>query len=339
MIIEQKSAPNQISPANAKANPQASTPRDRAIAKILEGAANTQQAPVSNPSNVSPEEIGALRPNLGQSNSNEAPTSSEPEAAPKAPEEPISSQYAILAKKEKALRLRDQQMKAKEAEIRAREEALRPAAPKAPEFDPSKYVAREELTKDPFSVLADLGLSYDQLTEMALNAPKAQDVATRNEIASLKAELAAIKGAQEKTNKSLEEQSSNSYKQALTQIRRDVTDLVTNDPYFETVAKTGSVSDVVELIERTFNEEGVLLSVEQAAKEVEDHLVDQLTSYTSRIDKIKKRLQPQASTQAAPKQETNKQPQLKTLTNSVSSSRKLNARERAIAAMEGRLNK
>jgi len=333
MQVIPQTGPAQIDPANAKANPQATTPRDRAIAKLL-----ASQSPVENPSRVAPEEMGALQQN-GQNVTNEAPTSSEPQAAPKASEEPISSQYAILAKKEKALRLRDQQMKAREAEIRAREEALRPAPPKAPEFDPSKYVAREELTKDPFSVLADLGLSYDQLTEMALNAPKAQDVATRNELATLKAELAAIKGAQEQTKKSLEEQSSNSYKQALNQIRRDVTDLVTSDPYYETVSKTGSVSDVVELIERTFNEEGVLLSVEQAAKEVEDHLVDQLTSYTSRIDKIKKRLQPQASTQGAQKQEINRQPQLKTLTNSVSSSRKLNARERAIAVMEGRLTK
>lgn len=110
------------------------------------------------------------------------------------------------------------------------------------------------------------------------------------------------------------------------------------DPYFETIKQTNSVSDVVDLITATYEKDGILLSVEEAAKEVEDYLVDEAMKLT-RIGKIKQRLA--ASTTAKVSQEQTpapkKQTQMKTLTNAASTTRQLSAKERAILAFRGEL--
>src|ERR1700744_77539 len=153
-------------------NASQSTGTQRAIQAFEAASQNTQTTPVVNPTNVSPEELGAIAP-TGLSNTNES--SEAPKAEPeKAAEEPLSSQYAILARREKALRAERQKFLAdKQAFDKAREDALKP---KAPTFDESKYVSKDKLQEDPFSVLTDLGLSYEELTNKALNAPTPEQV-------------------------------------------------------------------------------------------------------------------------------------------------------------------
>jgi hypothetical protein len=81
------------------------------------------------------------------------------------------------------------------------------------------------------------------------------------------------------------------------------------------------------------------MSVEEAAQQVEDYLADEAFKL-SRLGKIQKRVQQAAQpkvlqkTQAAQQTQT----QMKTLTNATSSTRKMSSRERAILAMEGKLN-
>ena len=118
-----------------------------------------------------------------------------------------------------------------------------------------------------------MGHIFDEITELALNAPKPEQLAMMNEIKALKAELQAVKGETEKTQKSIEEQNTKSYQQALNDIKHQVTRLVSSDPAFETIKATRSVGDVVELIEKTYNEDGILMTVEEAAQQVEDYLV------------------------------------------------------------------
>lgn len=334
-----QSAPTATTPAQ--------TARERALnafmKPVTQAQVQAQAHPVSNPTNVSPEEMSAIVPPTSEDSrqtSNSVETSSEaPKAETKGTEETLSSQYAILARKEKALRLRDQQLRQKEATIKAQEDAARAAlAPKAPTFDESKYVSRDKLAQDPFSVLAELGLSYDQLTNLALNAPKPEEVALKNQLAALRAEIDSLKGEQNNTKKSWEDQQQASYKQAVNQIRQETQQLVSRDPAFETIRETKSVGDVVELIERTFNEDGILLSVEEAAQQVEEYLVDEAMKLT-KIKKIQQRLQPAAKPAAKATEAPKQQQPMKTLTNSVSSSRQLTARERALLAFEGKLNK
>lgn len=352
MKIESMVAPTNPQINNAKAE-VAMSPRERAIAALMrpntpaQAAAQSSQAqetPVSNPSQISPEEMGAIRSSSkptqsaeksGQDYNNEAPAS-EVSAESKTSSEPLSAQYAILARKEKALRQKEQQLKAREAALTAP-----PKAPEVgqqePKVDLSKFVDKDRLVKDPFTVLNELGLSYDQLTELALNAPRAEELQMMNEIRSLKEELKALRGETESTKKSFEETQKQQYDQAITQIRNEAKQLVKLDPQFETIKATGSINEVVELIERTFNEDGILLTVEEAAQQVESYLVDEAIKL-AKLAKIQQKIAPKPQapvTQKATSQ--SEQPQLKTLTNSVSSSRKLNARERAILAMEGKL--
>lgn len=291
-------------------------PAEVLLAQAAQGHANT----VADPNTPESQEVTA----------SEAPK----EEAPVKEESPLSSQYAVLARKEKALRAKAQQQdaayRAKEASLLAKEEAL-----KARESEyKSNYIQKDKFTQDPWSTLSELGVTYDQLTQSALNQSQ-QDPATKAAIDSLKAELRAQQAAQDEARKGYETQQKQAYEQAVSQIRNDAKNLVNTDPEFETIKATNSINDVVELIEETFKKDKILLSVEDAAREVENYLVEEAMKI-ARIKKIQQRLAPKPE---APKQQAAKSPQqpqqMKTLTNSVGSSRQLSARERAILAFKG----
>jgi cell division protein FtsB len=291
---------------------------------------------------VSPEETTAISAEStasepaveGQKPTNEGAQA--PEAATKTPkEEPLSAQYAQLARKEKALRAEAQKLKSERDAFKAEREAA-----KAKEAELlNQYVPKERLTKETMAVLAEAGITYDQLTQQALNAPKPEEVALHNEISELRAEIKALRDGQESSNKANQDRQKQDYEQAVNHIRREVKELVASNPDFETIKETGSAEDVVELIKRTYEDDKVLLTVEQAAKEVEEHLFEEALKIT-RLNKIQQKLKPQpAPGAAAPKQETKQQQQTapKTLTNAVGTSRQLSAKERAILAFKGEL--
>lgn len=330
MKIETVTGPlNTTSSLNVQSASQAAA-RERAISKLT-GGATEQQSPVQNPTQVSPEELSAIRaPSApaAQIDTTETPAQAETKA-----EEPLSNQYAILARKEKALRQREQQIRAKEQQLRASEA---PKAPEKPAFDESKYISRDRIASDPFSVLAELGLSYDQLTEKALNAPTPDQVAFSNEIRALREELKALKSDSEGTKKSFQDQQDSAYKQAVNQIRVETKSFIKNNPEFEAIQATDSINDVVELIDVTFKEDGYLMSVEEAARQVEDYLVEEATKL-AKLKKIQSRLAPKATSAQQPTEQ--KQQQMKTLTNAVSAAGKLSARDRAMLAFEGKLGK
>lgn len=305
---------------------------------------NSQELPVQNANDISPEEMSVVtqssKASQSQNDITEAPITepkdsaveASPEAAPpKAPEEPLSSQYAQLARKEKAIRAQAQQVKAKEAELAAREAALtaksEPKAPESPNY-------KDRASKDPLGVMQELGISYEQLTELLLNQDPAQ-ARYQTEIEALKAEIKSFK---EESTKTRQEDQQQQYKNAVNQIRTEVSQLVKSDEAFETIRETGSVDDVVELIEATFKEEGRILPIEEAAQLVEDHLLEEAMKLT-RLKKIQSRLNLPKAPTPAPKQVNTAAPTAKTLTNSMSATKPLSATQRAILAFEGKLNK
>ena len=199
----------------------------------------------------------------------------------------------------------------------------------------------DRLAKDPLGVLAEKGISYDQLTNLLLSQGQGQPTSPEAAmIAKLEAKIAQIEEANKQTNTSIEARETQAYNQAVTQIRNDAKSLVTSDPEFETIKATNSINDVVELIELTFKEDGILLTVEEAAREVENHLVEEAMKIT-RINKIQRRLShPAAKAQESKPSQSGsapKQQQMNTLTNSVGTSKPLTQRQRAIAAFEGKL--
>lgn len=345
-IITPVPSPNSSQPA-----PSQSDARARAIAALTSTptppvAAQAQETPVLNPNNVSPEEMTALKPTQteedpekGQTNTTES--TDEDKVETKSKEEPLSSQYAVLARKEKALRAKaqaqDSAFKAREDALAAREAAL---ATKDAEYQ-SNYIPKNRLTEDTLGVLAEEGIDYEQLTQLALNPPPKQDPATKAYIAKLEARLSEIDGKLNKQVQSVQEAQTAQYKQAISQITRDAEKLVSTGDDYEAVRSTNSVQDVVDLIEKTFKEDGVLLTTEEACKLVEEELIEQTFKF-SQMKKIQQRLAAAkaAPTAPAPKQSeqpSTQKPQMKTLTNAVGTQRQYTARERAIMAMKGEL--
>lgn len=322
----------------------ASQARDAAMAKFNEGMQSSGQSP-SEPGAVLDPTTAAATENIPQSPLNDAgtthlqveqPASTE---ATKAEQEAarISSHYANLARKEKMLRMREARINQKMQEI------TRPTAPEQP-FDASKYVNKDELVNNPFGVLNTLGLTYEQLTQKALDAPSAEDMEQRREIALLKNEIQALKTSQESVQKNYDEQQIAARKQAELQIRQDVNRLLQTDPDFEVTRTNRAAGEVVKLITSVYDRgmgrefpRGTILDVYLASQMVENELTERalriakLTKIQSQLGKLGSGVTKQQSNNQQPSNS-----QLRTLTNGVgTSTRKLTSRERALAAFRG----
>lgn len=312
-----------------------SAKREAAIAKIMGGA--PEALPVQDPTKVAPEEMSVVAPaspdpspakNYSSEGSTDPSASGEAPPSESKPPEQISSQYAQLARKEKAIRDQAREVKSKEDALAAREAAI---AEKEKSLEKAMNLDKR-LSDDPWSVLQEKGVSYDQLTERALSQPDPESAAYRSEIKSLQEKIAALEGKHEESRRFQETQQQESYKQAVAQIKTEAKQLVYTDPAFETIKATNSVDDVVELIEKTFQQDGVLMSVEEAAKQVEDYLLAEAEKLL-RISKIQQKFKPAEQKPAAASQQASPAaPKQVTLTNSMGSVSKMSARERAIRA-------
>jgi hypothetical protein len=323
----------------------------KAVAAFNKGASSydkpqAQEHPVANPNAVSVEELSAIQPptktpleafneakNKPESDSN-ANTESEVTAEVKDPE--VERRFAQIARQERALRAKIQQanlqLKQREEALKAKEAAIQqPAAP-----DLSQYIPRERLKQDALTVLEEEGVSWDALANRAMNRVPVDPMVTST-IQKLEAKIASLEKANETSQQTYQQQQKNQYEAAIKQIRSDVKQLVYTDPEFETVKAMNATKDVVELIERVYAKDGIVLSVEDAAKEVENYLVEEAMKVTQ-LDKIKKRMAASnaSNLKSEVKTQTKEQPQTtKTLTNATASARKVSARERAIARANG----
>lgn len=246
--------------------------------------------------------------------------------APK--EEALSPKFAALARKEKALRAQAQAIKAREEAFKASEATYS-----------QKYVDKEKLKSNPMEVLSELGLSYDDLTNLVLNSNSTQSP----EISELKKELQALKDEQLQIKTGAQKSQEAAYEQALTQIRNEAKLLVDSNEAYETIKETNNYEAVVELIKETFDSEGTLLTVEDAATQVEEYLMENALKM-AQLRKIKAKLNPPAKPEEEKQQAPQKQqPQMKTLTSAVSAQTTRGHSEkeriaRAMLAFQGKLN-
>lgn len=318
-----------------------------AFAKASEPAAPTQgqaqETPVKDPNSISPEEMSAIKPQTAESVDKSAVSDPQPEETEAKPQDPeLTKQFANLAKQERNLRIKAQQqqnaLKAREQALNAREQALQAK----PEVDLSQYVPKARLKSDPLGALIEAGSSYDDVSQQALTLPN-RDPRVEATISELRAEIEALKNANTETQKSYAQQQTDAYNAALKQIERDAQTAVKSDPVtYEAISKTpGAIKEVVKLIKMTYEKDGIVLSVEEAAEAIENEIIDRSFKSASQVDKIKKRIaQAAAGSSSKPPQEqtaTPKQTQMKTLTNATSSQRQLSAKERAILAFKGEL--
>ncbi len=340
------------SPNDIRQAPPTDT-KARAVAAFnrATASANSQQsgAPPINQNAVSAEDLSAIKApeptEMIEETDVNTPVDETVEAAAPVEETPkedpaLSRQFAQLARQERALNAKRQQQ---ETQWRAREEALKAreaAVSQQPKTDMTGYISKDQLRLDPLAVFAEAGLSYDDITQQILTQ-QPRDPRTDAHIARLEAKLAALEEGAQNTQKSYQEQQVQSYKAAINQISQDAKALVQSDPVaYEAISKTGTVREVVKLIEDTYNKDGILMSVEEAAQQVEDYLVEENYNMATNIQKIKNRMQQASAKSNASNEKTQapqKQTQMKTLTNATSSSRQLSAKERAILAFKGEL--
>lgn len=243
-------------------------------------------------------------------------------------EDPNATRYALLARKEKALRAQQRTNQEREAALVAREKALEQRSSPQPDW-------KERLLQDPLGVLQEAGLSYDQLTERIINTSPADQ-----KLSVLEKEIRGIKETQTKAQTLFEEQQQKAYEQAVNQIRNDVKIIVSSDPAFETIKAMAAEESVVELIEAHFKENGTVLSNEEAAQQVEDYLVEEALKVAS-LSKIKSKLNPVVETPSLETKPEVKAP-TKTLTSASAQSMSKpmttkDRRARAIAAFQGKL--
>lgn len=332
---------NPLVPSSQPNQSKAADARARAIS-MLSGA----QA-VPDQSNIAPEMMSAVAP--PSPTVNEELLANEPDPVEVPPEEPkeetpqVSSQLALLARREKALRAKQQQqeqaIKAREDALKAKEEQL---LAKEREYS-NGYMPKDFIKQNPLKVLAEAGVSYDDLTQQVLNQSQTNPY-TEAQIAKLEAQIARLTEEAENSKKQYSSQQEQAVEAAMKQIKMDVRQLVSKDPSYETIKATNSIDDVADLIRQTYEKDGYIMSVEDAAQEVEDYLIEEAL----KLDKIQKIQQRRQQSQAQPSNAPttvnvkqtqgplNKQPQqMKTLTNQIASSRPLSARERAILVFKG----
>lgn len=201
----------------------------------------------------------------------------------------------------------------------------------------SNYVSKSRLTEDPLAVLTEAGISYDKLTEILLNSPNSNDPTIR----AIRSEIKALKDAQTSSQRAIEERAEAQEQQALKQIGTEVKLLVDSDPEYETIKETGMQDAVVELIAQTFDQKGYLMDIEEAAKEIEAHLMTEALKM-SKLKKLQPKLKTEQPVSAPVKKEQQLQTSLRTLTNTVSAQPAVRSGEkeriaRAMAAFKGEL--
>lgn len=221
---------------------------------------------------------------------------------PAAEQERLSPQFAALARKEKALRAEANKLKS-ERETWMQEQG---------KFKGSDYVPKERLQREAIQVLNEMGMSHDQIAQMLLSQPTAQDP----RIPGLLAKIEELQNQTNKIDSTLNDSQAKAVEGAINQIRNEAKILIDSDAAYETIKASDGLESVVEHIKRTYEEDGVFLSVEDAAKEVEDALVEQAIRLAG-LSKVKQKLQPPVEEQKL--QQIRQSQPIKTLTHDMTS--------------------
>lgn len=229
--------------------------------------------------------------------------------------QPLSPQFAALAKQKRALQV-------KEKELADREKALGSGAPMK---EAEELKAR--IKANPLSVLQENGVTYDQLTEAILSDQSNPD------IQALKDEIKALKGDVEKSFVTREEQAEEA---ALTEILYEAEDLSKEGEAYEMIRATGqsAYDKVLRNIYDEYKKTGRVPSTSKIMDKVENELLADAERLAS-IGKVRSKLAPPP----APPLQSQPQRQMRTLTARDTASPQMDRKARAIAAMNGTLKK
>ncbi len=280
MKVQPVASPHAIQPTSQYSGDAARASRQRAIEK-LQGPApmtgNAQETPVANPNAISAEELSAIKPpqqDLAESQETEQVDTPTP-VEPKDPA--LSRQFAQLARQERQLRQKFQQQ---QQELQRQREAFEQEKKTwgTKEEDYTKnYLPRNLIKDNTLQALAEAGVSYDDLTQQILNqAPPNPQMEAY--VKKLEAKISAIEKGQDEYKQQQLTAQQEQRKAAERQIEIDATDVIRSNPVaYEAINQLGKrgIQEVKRLITQTYDKDGILMTVEQAADEVENYLVEE----------------------------------------------------------------
>lgn len=181
----------------------------------------------------------------------------------------LSPKVSALARKEQAIRKREIELRNKERELEARL------------GDSDKYkTLKEKLAAKDYSAAEELGLSHEEYTQHLLKKQESEDPANAR-YQKLESELESLKKAREED--SVKEYQAN---QALW--RSEIVKVVSASEDFSSIKELKAEDVVLQHINDSFEEDGIELSAEEAAKEIEAALVARAEKFAS-LPKLKKK--------------------------------------------------
>jgi len=225
--------------------------------------------------------------------------------------QPLSPQLAALAKQRRALQV-------KEREIAEREKALN---------GQTRADLEAKLKSSPLSVLQELGVTYDQLTQEIL----ASQGQINPEVEKLKAELAELKGGVEERFSKAEVAQNES---AINYVADKLDALVATGDDFELLKAAEGEEEVIRRVYNHWKKTGKELDVAQVAKEYQEELAEEATRY-AKLKQVQSRLLPTEPVRETPPPTTG----IRTLTNKDSARPTMDRKQRAILAMQGQLKR
>jgi vacuolar-type H+-ATPase subunit I/STV1 len=186
----------------------------------------------------------------------------------------LSPQLTALARKQQRLQQEIQAQRDKESEW----------AKKEADYVPKSSI-KAKAQQNAVEALADIGLTYEELTNLLLSQQQGDDP-IQGTVKALQAEIQQIKSTQEQNV-------SKQYEATVAQYRGEIDSLIASDDAFITIREEGRADAVLQHILDTFEEDpSKVLTVEQASKEIEEFLVEEAEKKLS-LTKVKAKLTPQ----------------------------------------------
>jgi len=214
-------------------------------------------------------------------------TSEQPDSTQNHQQDKFANRFAALSKKEKELRMMEQQFNEKMKGIKEHENDL------------NEYREQKKLREtDPMAWLEKNNLSYEKLTEKVMEAPdyqqNAQWRAIQKEIGSLREMIDGFKGEfggfKESITKKEQEQQQKAQEENHQAYLSHVEQFLESRPDdFELIRTFGDPSFFVEMQQQYYNKNGTVCEVEKLAEAYEKHLEDeQLDKQYKKMKSLKK---------------------------------------------------
>jgi hypothetical protein len=179
----------------------------------------------------------------------------------------LSPRLTALARKEQVQRRREQALVQRERALEARL------------ADAEKYSQlKGKIAAKDYSAADELGLTYEEYTQYLLK--KQNDTNPEEQrYRQVEEKLSILQKAQE-------EQTVKDYQQNQALWKAEIAKVVSENPLFSTIKELGAEGAVLQHVNDSFDEDGVELSVEEAAQQIEDELFKRAEKFST-VSKLK----------------------------------------------------